>query len=307
MRSSRFLGLLVVVLVGCGDGPTLGECEDSAARLPARVGGAALDEAAAGGAAIVVDTDWLEARLGDPSIQPIDTRAFGYEASRIPGAIHLTPGDLATTRDGVPSQIAPPAEAQPVLREAGLRSGVIAVVYGEPPEYDPSRIVWALRYYGHGDVRYLDGGYAAWTTANAAVDTGPPCVTPTEYEIDAIDERLRVTGDWVLTELGDPPFDTPAIQLVDARSEDEYEGGHIPTARSVDWTSNLESGLLRPQTELQQLYDGLDPARATVTYCVTGLRGSFDWLVLTALGFEDVRLYDGSWNEWGNGEFPVER
>ena len=200
----------------------------------------------------------------------------------------------------------PPMQGQPVLRAAGLRNEVTAVVYGEAPEYDPSRIVWALRYYGHDDVRYLDGGFAAWVAAQGALDTDPPITESTEYTIVGINEELRVTGDWVLSQLGDEPYDMPAIQLVDARSEREYDGGHIPTARSVNWTRNLESGFLKSEAELVAPYEGMDPAKTTVSYCVSGWRGSFAWLTLTALGFEDARLYDGSWNEWGNGGFPVE-
>jgi thiosulfate/3-mercaptopyruvate sulfurtransferase len=75
----------------------------------------------------------------------------------------------------------------------------------------------------------------------------------------------------------------------------------------VNWTRNLDSGLLRSESDLKALYDGMDPAKTTVTYCVSGWRGSFAWLTLTALGYRDARLYDGSWNEWGAGEFPVEQ
>jgi len=257
-------------------------------------------------AMLVVDTDWLEEHLGDPDVQLIDTRASGYEGSRIPGAIHLRPNDLVTTIDNIPAQVAPPMQAQPVLRMEGLRNEVIAVVYGEPDEYDPSRIVWTLRYYGHGDVRYLDGGYAAWVAAGGAIDTDPPSIESTEYTIVGVEEGLRVEGDWVLSQLGDEPYDMPAIQLVDARSEGEYAAGRIPSARSVNWTRNLNNGLLRSESELEALYEGMDPAMTTVTYCVSGWRGSFDWLTLTALGYDDVRLYDGSWNEWGRGGFPVE-
>ena len=255
----------------------------------------------------MVDTDWLEARLGDPDVQLIDTRSSGYDDSRIPGAIELRPQQLATTIDAVRAQLMPPMQGEPVLRAAGLRNEVTAVVYGEAPEYDPSRIVWALRYYGHQDVRYLDGGFAAWVAAEGALDTDPPMTEPTEYTIVDANEDLRVTGDWVLMQIGDEPYDMPAIQLVDARSEGEYDDGRIPSARSVNWTRNLEGGFLKPEAELDTIYQGLDRTKTTVSYCVTGWRGSFDWLTLTALGFEDVRLYDGSWAEWGSGGFPVER
>lgn len=282
------MALCVVTLEGCGSS---GEPDGG---MPSAL------------SSIVVDTDWLEENLGSPEVQLVDTRTTGYDDSRIPGAILLRPTQLATTVDGVPAQAVPPNQAQSVLRAVGLREDVIAVVYGAPPEYDAARIVWSLRYYGHVDVRYLDGGYAAWVEAGGALDTDPPNAEPTEYAIVAVEEDLRVTGDWVLSQLGDAPYDIPAIQLVDARSEGEYETGRIPSARSVDWARNLDEGFLRSRTELDALYEGMDSAETTVTYCVSGWRGSFAWLTLMALGYEDPRLYDGSWNEWGNGEFPVE-
>jgi thiosulfate/3-mercaptopyruvate sulfurtransferase len=295
-----------MALLGCGGNPTTSDCEGLSVEQCGQPDGGLPDGGTSLGAELVVDTDWLEEHLGDPDVQLIDTRESGYGVSRIPGAIHLRPADLATTVEGVSAQVMPPMEAQPKLRAAGLRNEVTAVVYGEPQEYDPSRIVWTLRYYGHDDVRYLDGGYAAWVSAEGALETDPPSTEPTEYTIVSVDEDLRVTGDWVLLQLAEDPYDTPAIQLVDARSESEYERGHIPSALSVNWTRNLDSGLLRSEAELAALYDRLDPAETTVSYCVSGWRGSFAWLTLTALGFEDARLYDGSWNEWGNGGFPVE-
>lgn len=304
----RRLGVVFwLALLGCSSSPTLDPCDGLSTELCAQPDGGLPDGGMPLGSELVVETDWLEAHLGDPDVQLIDTRGSGYEASRIPGAIHLRPGELATTIEGVPFQVMSPFEAEPVLRAAGLRNEVTAVVYGAPPEYDPSRIVWTLRYFGHDDVRYLDGGFAAWLAADGEIETESPSVEATEYTIVAVDEDLRVTGDWVLSQLGDDPYDMPAIQLVDARSQGEYDGGHIPSARSVNWTRNLQTGFLLSETELAGLYDGMDPTKTTVTYCVSGQRGSFAWLTLTALGFEDARLYDGSWNEWGSGGFPVEQ
>lgn len=303
---SRY-AMLLFALLGCGSGSTSAECEELQAIGCVPDDGGTPDGGAEPGSSLVVSVDWLADRLGDPSVQPVDTRASGFEASRIPGAIHLRPSALSSTIDGVPSQIVAPAEAELVLREAGLRSDAIAVVYGEPPEYDPSRIVWALRYYGHEDVRYLDGGFDAWVEAQGEVDSGSPTIEPTDYAIAGVREDLRVTGDWILSQLGDPPYDAAQIQIVDARSEGEHANGRIPGVRSVNWTRNLDGGALRPTTELEALYDGLDRARTTVTYCTSGLRGSFDWLTLVALGYEDVRLYDGSWNEWSTGAFPIEQ
>lgn len=255
---------------------------------------------------IVVDVAWLSDRLGDPTLQLIDTRSGGYDEARISGAIHLVPSDLSATVQGVSAQAAPVTEARAVLRVAGLNNGTTAVVYGDRPEYDASRIVWLLRYYGHGDVRYLDGGWQAWLEADGAVETEPASVPPSHYTIMGVDESLRVTGDWVLSQLGEPPYDSAPIQLVDARTQEEFDRGRIPSARLVSWTQNLEGGRLLPEGEVSALYQGLDQDGTTVTYCQTGQRGSFAWLALKWLGYSDVRLYDGSWLEWGEGEFPVE-
>jgi thiosulfate/3-mercaptopyruvate sulfurtransferase len=255
---------------------------------------------------IVVDVAWLSDRLGDPSLQLIDTRPAGYDDARIAGAIHLLPSDLSATVQGVSSQAAPVTEARAVLRAAGLKNGTTAVVYGDSPEYSASRMVWLLRYYGHGDVRYLDGGWQAWLEADGELETVPVSVPPSQYIIMGIDESLRVTGDWVLSQLGEPPYDSAMIQLVDARTQDEFDRGRIPSARLVPWTFNLENGRLLAEGGLSALYEGLDPNRTTVTYCQTGQRGSFAWLALQWLGYSDVRLYDGSWVEWGDGAFPVE-
>lgn len=314
---SRMFGALVIAtfcsmaVVGCGDAGGSGGDPDAGVpdgSVPdgSVPDGSVPDGGIPSGPSLIVDTDWLEQNLGSPNVQLVDTRTAGYDDSRIPGAILLRPSQLATTVDGVPAQAVPASRAQAVLRATGLQNELIAVVYGAPPEYNAARIAWSLRYYGHQEVRYLDGGYAAWVDSGGAVDTDPPMVEPSEYAIVSVDEDLRVTGDWVLMELGEPPYDMPAIQLVDARSDEEYAEGRIPTARSVDWGRNLDEGFLRPEPELEALYDGMDYSVTTVTYCVSGWRGSFAWLTLTDLGYQDVRLYDGSWNEWGNGEFPVE-
>jgi thiosulfate/3-mercaptopyruvate sulfurtransferase len=190
-----------------------------------------------------------------------------------------------------------------------VRRDATVVVYGVSPEYDPARMTWALTYLGHPDVRYLDGGWNAWVATGGAVAAGAPVAgTPTSYVADPIRPEMRVTGDWVLAQLGSPPYDMPAIHLVDARTSGEYATGHVPSAILQPWPTNLSSGALLPRADLEAIYDaqGFDPTRTTVTYCLVGWRASVSWLALRWLGFDDVRVYDGSWAEWGAGGFPIE-
>jgi thiosulfate/3-mercaptopyruvate sulfurtransferase len=259
---------------------------------------------------LVVDVAWLAARLGDEGVQVVDARLNGFPDGHIPGALPLSPYALATTVEGVDFQVVGAQAGAAALAAIGLRPDGHVVVYGVPPEYDPARVVWALRYLGHGDVRYLDGGWNAWVAADAPIAAGPPePAAPSDYAVDDVREEIRVTGDWVLEQLGDPPYDATQIQIVDARSTGEFATGRIPTAVHVQWTRNLEEGLLRSRQELETLYDelALDPTRTTVVYCLAGWRASVAWLTLAWLGFEDVRIYDGSWLEWGaGGRFPID-
>jgi len=257
----------------------------------------------------VVSVRWLRQRLDDPDVQIVDGRAGAFDEAHIPGALPLSPYLLAATVDEIPAQVVSPSAAQAVLSEVGLRNGTTVVVYGASPEFDPTRVVWALRYFGHGDVRYLDGGFAAWQGSGAPVDAGPATNDPGAYTVGEVVEELRVTGEWILQNLGPEPYESSVIQVVDARSMVEFIAGHIPTAISVDWARTLDAnGLLLPDEELRALFVDLDPEMTTVVYCTAGWRASVDWLVLTQLGFADVRVYDGSWLEWGvdGAGFPIE-
>ena len=290
--------LAVVLLVGtlawgCGDDATPGSQSGGPGVMPAPI----------------VNVGWLAERLDDPDVQIVDarTQAAEFEAGHVPGALRLDPFELSAVVDGIPAQIAPVSVAEPILRERGLRGGTTVVVYGKPPEFDPVRVQWALRYFGHRDVRYLDGGYDAWVGAGQAVETGPSRNAPSDYAIGGLVGPLRVTGDWVLEQLGDPPYAAPAIQIIDARAPEEFEAGRIPSSRLLPWSTNLSDGLLLPRSEIEALHAGRDASTTTVVYCLAGWRASFAWLVLTSLGFDDVRVYDGSWFEWGEGgRFPIE-
>ena len=98
-----------------------------------------------------------------------------------------------------------------------------------------------------------------------------------------------------------------AINEKDRYPGDEQLAGRIPTAIDRHWSINLNEGLILPESDLQELYAGLDKQKTTVVYCLAGWRASPSWIVLKSLGFRDVRVYDGFWFEWGPpGPFPIE-
>ncbi|TNF24170.1 MAG: sulfurtransferase [Deltaproteobacteria bacterium] len=248
----------------------------------------------------IVDGAWLAAHLEDDGLVVIDVRDAGsWTSSRIPGALHIDVADVRATVDGVPSQVAGPEQVAAAFAAAGLEPGTTAIVAGPATDTTTARLVWTLRYYGH-DARLLDGGYASWSGAS---DSHAPATESTTYPAPTADDALRVTGAWVIDHLEDA-----SVALVDARSAGEYGSGHIPGAYNVPWTDNVSGSALKDRAAVAALYTDL-PAEATtlVAYCASGTRASVTWLVLRWLGYEDVRLYDGSWAEWSTlSGAPVE-
>ena len=152
----------------------------------------------------------------------------------------------------------------------------------------------------------LDGGFTKWTNEKLSVETEPTKYSPSNLTTP-IDTSIITGFEHIKENIG-------KITIIDARSKDEFEGtipraargGHIPTAINIDWSKNIEEGLFKNDEKLASLYE-IDKDTPIVTYCQGAYRAANSFLALKKIGFKNVRVYLGSWGEWGNNlELPVE-
>jgi thiosulfate/3-mercaptopyruvate sulfurtransferase len=243
----------------------------------------------------------------------IDLRpAEAFAAGHLPGAVHLDLfGVSAVDTDEAPLK-AFFWIIEHLLASRGVSAEVPVVVYDDHSGMRAARAFWFLEYFGHPDVRLLDGGYSAWTRAGLA--TTREAEGPKATEWTGAREARALAGWREVNER----LEKQDVVILDTRSDGEYSGtkvraargGAIPGAVHLEWTNNLdEDGAFKPVSELRQIYEraGVTPDKEVVTYCQGGYRAAHSYLALRLLGYPRVRTYIGSWKEWGDRvDLPIE-
>jgi len=258
-------------------------------------------------ASLVVDAPWLQTHLTDDAVQVVDVRSpEDFAGGHVEGALSIPWDDLRAEVDGISGQVAPPDTVEGILSAAGLRSDARVVAYGARSGRDAGRLAWTLHYYDHADALILDGGWQGWQRADGAAATGAADPTASSWSAGPVNEAVRVSKDQVLKALNDD-----GVLILDVRSQEEFDAGHIPSAVHVEWTQNVyidgsKEGLLRSKAEILALYPDADLSAPVYVYCRSGARAGLPYVALQWAGFQDVRLYDGSWNEW-SVDGPVEQ
>ena len=261
-------------------------------------------------------TEQTAAKLRDPKVRVVDCR-FTFEGDagpdylggHLPGAVHCDwSRDLSAPppASGHPRWMlqGPDAFAQTMSR-LGIGNETMVVGYDAEGGHHAARLWLALRRYGHDKMAIMEGGIQKWTAEGRPLEKGEAKVAPAKF-VPHPREGVIATKDEVFAAVrtGDP-------WLLDVRRDSEFtgvekraaRGGHIPGAVNVLWKDALrDDWTLKDADALEEMYAnaGFGAETSTVTYCQAGVRAAFTHLVLTALGHDDVRTYDGSWEEWGN-------
>ena len=266
----------------------------------------------------LVTTAWLESHLRDPDLRIIDIRGkvlpasqppphyfthrAAYRKAHIPNAAFIDWQTDIVEPDSPSNDVASAERFAEQMSQLGIDGAVTVVCYDDAAGMFAARLRWALRYYGHEQVSILDGGWHKWTAEGRPVDKNIPQYDRKIFR-PKINPKLKAAAEDILT---------AAPQLIDVRSPQEFAGqasrakyaGHIPSAINLPRKTMVAADMtLKPADELRDGFAkaGIDLAAAdTILYCNSGVSASFGLLALEVAGARHLRVYDGSWKEWGN-------
>ncbi|HXH08736.1 MAG TPA: sulfurtransferase [Alphaproteobacteria bacterium] len=263
---------------------------------------------------LLAETEWLAQHLNDPSLRLVDMRPEeAYRKGHIPGAVNLEWKALKDSGNEV--YVIPPDKLSTLMAKLGIGNETTVVGYDDQGGLAPARLWWVLDYYGHAKVKVLNGGWNKWVQEKRPATQEVPTVQPAEFTVQTDPSKICLV-DELVTEMNNPN-----VVIVDARSPAEYSGfdvrakrgGHIPGAVNIDWTRNVTNDALKtfkPAAELLKMYEaaGVTKDKQIIAHCQTGVRAAHTMFTLRLLGYDQVRNYDGSWQEWGNRpDLPIAR
>ncbi len=265
---------------------------------------------------VLVETQWVKDHLNQRGLKVIEVglNTHAHEAGHIPGSIPMN--WHADLQDPVRRDFIGRDGFARLAAGVGISPSDTVVFYGDQSNWFAAYGFWLFKYFGHRDVRLMNGGRLKWfNEEDRPIVVNDTLVKAGEYEVADVDVSIQANINDVLE-----ACESGNHNIIDARVADEFSGkmiappglnetamrgGHIPGAINITWNAMVQQdGTFKSAQELRALMfeqKGLDPHKPTITYCRIGERSCLTWFVLKyLLGVKKVANYYGGWVEYGN-------
>lgn len=252
---------------------------------------------------MLVSSVWLKEHLDDPNLVVLDTRPrVAYMYGHIPNSISLSVDQLIQVNEHG-AHLAPDVQsAAHLLGGLGIDQTKTLVVAGETMDPSVARVAWTLQYLGHQNTMILDIGISTWQSLGNSISRAQKKLPPTQF-VPQIQPNLRIDAAELKDLVG-------KVTILDARTPQEYFGGHIPSSILIPFTDGLGQGgfLFDKKESLSSLFaeKQVSGDKEIICYCMHGHRASALFYQLKLAGFERVRLYDGSFIDWHSKRLALE-
>lgn len=250
---------------------------------------------------VILDCSWHLPESGR------DTRGE-YLAEHIPGALFLDLNAVSDRESPYVNMLPGAAQFAGEVGRLGVSNDSLVVLYDNG--YVSARLWWMFKFFGHDNVRILDGGWRKWKSEKRPIESGaPPTPRPAVFKIQ---ERPSTVSDWraVLA-----ASQTGSATIVDARTAERFTGqmpsgypgvpgGHIPGAVNLPWSKLMDAAASHVYVSRERAREllseaGVEPGKPVIATCGSGVTASILALMLERTGRSDWTIYDGSWHEWG--------
>ena len=271
----------------------------------------------------LVETEWVAANLHQPNMRlvEVDVDTTVYDHGHIPGAVGWN--WQRDTQDQTVRDLISKEAFETLMGKSGISNDTTVILYGDNNNWFAAYALWMMNYYGHDNVRLMNGGRQKWVAEGRPLTTEKPQIEPAHYSVRQIRRELRALrplveqsigqSGWALVDVRSPgEFSGELLAPPNLPQEGSQRGGHIPGAKNIGWGQAVgPDGTFKSREELESIYggQGITADKQVITYCRIGERSSHSWFVLKyLLGYPDVRNYDGSWTEWGSSVgVPIEK